>query len=104
MYGATPKTTDYAGEFIYENDTLRFINHEEGRILPDTASTAQHPWEYQYHLKDHLGNVRITFSEKTTTTQNTPPHWKKARTQNLRTTVTEATLAWANEQGPIHNY
>lgn len=67
VYGATPKTTDYSGEFIYENDTLRFINHEEGRILPDTASTAEHPWEYQYHLKDHLGNVRVTFSEKTTT-------------------------------------
>lgn len=67
VYGATPKTTDYAGEFIYENDTLRFINHEEGRILPDTSSTAQHPWEYQYHLKDHLGNVRVTFSENTTT-------------------------------------
>src|SRR5690606_28713354 len=69
VYGTTPKTTDYAGEFIYENDTLRFINHEEGRILPDTSSTAQHPCEYQYHLKDHLGNVRVTFSEKTTTTE-----------------------------------
>lgn len=67
VYGTQPKTTDYAGEFIYENDTLRFINHEEGRVLPDTSSTAQHPWEYQYHLKDHLGNVRVTFSEKTTT-------------------------------------
>lgn len=69
VYGAKPKLTDYAGEFIYENDTLRFINHEEGRVLPDTSSTAAHPWEYQYHLKDHLGNVRVTFSEKTTTTE-----------------------------------
>ncbi len=27
------KQTDYAGEFIYEDDMLRFINHEEGRIV-----------------------------------------------------------------------
>jgi RHS repeat-associated protein len=27
------KQTDYAGEFVYEDDMLRFINHEEGRIV-----------------------------------------------------------------------
>jgi RHS repeat-associated protein len=32
-FGATAKQTDYAGEFIYENDALQFINHDEGRIL-----------------------------------------------------------------------
>lgn len=53
------KTTDYTGEYIYENDTLRFINNEEGRIVPDGNG-----WEYQYHLKDHLGNVRMTFTSK----------------------------------------
>jgi RHS repeat-associated protein len=69
VYGTMAKITDYVGEFFYENDTLRFINHEEGRIVPDTSATAPYPWEYQYHLKDHLGNVRVTFSEKTTTTE-----------------------------------
>jgi RHS repeat-associated protein len=59
VYGATPKTTDYAGDFFYENDTLRFINHEEGRVVPDGSG-----WEHQYHLKDHLGNVRMTFTSK----------------------------------------
>lgn len=55
--GAIRKATDYSGEYIYENDTLRLINHDEGRILPKTS-------EYQYHLKDHLGNVRLTFTTK----------------------------------------
>jgi RHS repeat-associated protein len=38
---------------------LKFINHEEGRIV----TTGSAP-EYQYHLKDHLGNVRMTFTTK----------------------------------------
>lgn len=65
VYGATPKRTDYIGEMVFEGTTpaLKIINHTEGRILPDGAN-----WEYQYHLKDHLGNVRVTF----TTKQQTP--------------------------------
>jgi len=59
------KTTDYMGEFVYEdlNDgngsLLQFIQHEEGRVVPDYVGD---PWVYQYHIKDHLGNVRVTFS------------------------------------------
>jgi RHS repeat-associated protein len=30
------KKTDYVGEYFYENDTLKFINHEEGRVFPST--------------------------------------------------------------------
>ncbi len=60
------KRTDYVGEFIYETTqtvprALQFIQHEEGRIMPDRS-------EYQYHLKDHLGNVRLTFTTKPETT------------------------------------
>jgi RHS repeat-associated protein len=53
------KTTDYLGEYIYENNVLQFVNHEEGRIVTTGASP-----EYQYHLKDHLGNARLTFTSK----------------------------------------
>lgn len=59
--GVLEKSTDYAGEYIYENDTLQFINHEEGRIVSLSGVEGA---EYQYHLKDHLGNVRMTFTSK----------------------------------------
>jgi RHS repeat-associated protein len=58
--GMLKKRSDYAGEYFYENDTLKFVNHEEGRIV---FSQGGDP-EYQYHLKDHLGNVRVTFTSK----------------------------------------
>ena len=57
--GLLDKKTDYIGEFIYENDTLRFIQHEEGRVVPNESEGS---YEYQYHIKDHLGNVRLTFT------------------------------------------
>lgn len=57
--GSTTKQTDYMGEFIYEDHVLQFINHEEGRAIPTGQAGV---YEYQYHLKDHLGNVRVTFT------------------------------------------
>ncbi|MFZ1807622.1 MAG: RHS repeat-associated core domain-containing protein, partial [Cyclobacteriaceae bacterium] len=67
------KTTDYVGEYIYENDTLRFINTEEGRVVTPLSSGegAGGEVEYQYHLKDHLGNVRVTFTTKDEEEENT---------------------------------
>ncbi|MDH5380573.1 MAG: RHS repeat-associated core domain-containing protein, partial [Cyclobacteriaceae bacterium] len=63
------KTTYYMGEFIYEQldaspIDLQLINHEEGRVVKDELGA----WEYQYHLKDHLGNVRVTFTTKPAST------------------------------------
>ena len=62
--GSLKKTTDYVGEFIYEtiedgDRELALIQHDEGRLIYDDWG---HDWDYQYHLKDHLGNVRMTFS------------------------------------------
>jgi len=70
------KKCDYVGEFYYENDTLNFINHEEGRIVMKTATP-----EYQYHHKDHLGNVRVTFT--TQTTIDTPVATFETANQNV---------------------
>jgi RHS repeat-associated protein len=56
------KRSDYVGSLFLENDTLKFINHAEGRIIPAKVKTETN--EYQYNLKDHLGNVRLTFTTK----------------------------------------
>ena len=62
---ALKKKTDYAGEYLYENDTLKFIHHEEGRIVMVKEGQPISP-EYQYMLKDHLGNVRLMFTTEKT--------------------------------------
>jgi RHS repeat-associated protein len=33
--GVLKKRSDYRGEWFYENDTLRFVNHEEGRAVTE---------------------------------------------------------------------
>lgn len=48
----------YIGNFVYENSSLKYILHDEGRIVVN-GSTAT----YEYHLKDHLGNTRVAFQE-----------------------------------------
>ena len=57
------KVVDYVGGLVYENDKLQFMQHPEGRVLFHAATGDEEP-EYQYHLKDHLGNVRLTFTSK----------------------------------------
>ncbi len=56
---APEKTMDYIGSFVYENNELRYILIGEGRVMVNSNRT----YEYQYFLKDHLGNTRVTFSE-----------------------------------------
>jgi RHS repeat-associated protein len=38
-YAGQIKQTDYASEFMYENDVLKFVNHEEGRIVVQKNTT-----------------------------------------------------------------
>jgi RHS repeat-associated protein len=46
--------TDYAGNKIYKNGILYQLGHDEGRIIDG---------EYEYHIKDHLGNLRVAFRD-----------------------------------------
>lgn len=51
---------DYSGNFLYENDELKTIFTSEGRIIPfDNNGTVL--YKFEYNLKDHLGNTRVTF-------------------------------------------
>jgi YD repeat-containing protein len=53
------RQTDYVGDFVYENDTLKFIRHGDGRIMMTGASA-----EYQYELRDNKDNVRVMFTSQ----------------------------------------
>ncbi|MGN7825085.1 DUF6443 domain-containing protein, partial [Chitinophaga sp. 22536] len=57
--------TDYLGGFIYENDSLRFAGHEEGRIRTVYQAGQAPDFVYDYFVKDHLGNTRLVLTEQT---------------------------------------
>ncbi len=60
--GTRTSWTDYAGAMVYEKGILQFMPTEEGRALSPQASGGT-TWAYEYHLKDHLGNLRVAFRE-----------------------------------------
>jgi len=49
---------DYANGIVYKNGTIVFIPTEEGRAEPNAGT-----YNYTYDIKDHLGNVRVTFGK-----------------------------------------
>ncbi len=55
----TKITTDYIGNMIYQNGTLKQIQTPEGYIQGT-------PKEYYYYLKDHLGNARVVINSSGT--------------------------------------
>jgi RHS repeat-associated protein len=57
--GANTTSTLYLSNVVYQNDTLQFIGHEEGRMRPTVTG-----FVYDYMLKDHLGNVRVVLTEE----------------------------------------
>lgn len=56
--GGTISTTDYAGNFVYENNTLKQFFQEEGYVEPKGSG-----WQYVYQYKDIWGNIRLTYAD-----------------------------------------
>ncbi len=56
------KKVIYLGSFVYEEEggvcSLKYVLTDEGRLLTDGGTV-----QYEYYLKDHLGNVRATFRD-----------------------------------------
>ncbi len=52
-------TTDYAGNYVYKNGVLEFFNHPEGIVEHEADG-----YKYVYQFKDHLGNIRLSYSDK----------------------------------------
>jgi len=49
---------DYVGNFVYDNNAnLLFIGMDKGRLVPYNGT-----YRFEYFLKDHLGNTRVTFT------------------------------------------
>jgi RHS repeat-associated protein len=56
----TDTYTHYIGNVVYENGKLSYILTEEGRLV-NVGTNANPLFVYEYNLKDHLGNNRVTF-------------------------------------------
>jgi len=52
--------THYIGNIVYEGGNLSYILTEEGRLISEGSGTARR-FRFEYNLKDHLGNNRVSF-------------------------------------------
>lgn len=56
---STGGTTDYAGSFVYENNSLKQFSQSEGYVIYIAGI-----YNYIYQYKDHLGNNRLSYHDK----------------------------------------
>jgi RHS repeat-associated protein len=67
--GLNVTTTEYAGNYVYQtigagNTYLQFFNHAEGYVKSILdESDGSYDYEYIYQYKDHLGSVRLSYSD-----------------------------------------
>jgi RHS repeat-associated protein len=63
---ARTTTWIYQNNVVYKNDTLQYFSTEEGRARFDSSQAAGEAlkFDFDYFIRDHLGNVRMVLTEK----------------------------------------
>ncbi|MGD1845241.1 MAG: RHS repeat domain-containing protein [Salibacteraceae bacterium] len=51
----------YTNGFVYQGSMLEFFSTDEGRVTPLSSGSQQ--FQYEYHYRDHLGNLRLSFAD-----------------------------------------
>lgn len=101
-------TTMYMGGFVYESkaygnaalaslqytDQLQFIAHEEGKIR---LRTSDNTFQWDYFLKDHLGNVRMVITEE----DDNINQYEQLTFEDLN--VSQQNAQWENKDGQSIN-
>ncbi|HEY8958629.1 DUF6443 domain-containing protein [Chitinophaga sp.] len=109
--GGTPKvtTTDYIGGFVYKNDSLQYIGHEEGRIRASFKTGQPVAYNYDYFIKDHLGNTRLVLTDQTdlsmytATMETTSAATESALFSNIDNTRAPKPIGYPSEQDTAQN-
>ena len=52
-------TTQYSGNYVYQNNVLQFFNTEEGYVEPIGSGS----YDYVYQFKDQVGNIRLSYKD-----------------------------------------
>jgi len=92
--GSLTKTQDYVGEAVFADGLLDYLMHEEGRVAYEDNT-----YQYEYNVKDHLGNIRQVLRNPTTQSF-------MATMETGNSTEEEATFSQLSESrqlGPEHN-
>jgi len=63
IYWEDVTATDYIAGMVFEDGKAQFMHHDEGRALVRRNEEGTYEgFRYLYDMKDHLGNVRFTFT------------------------------------------
>ncbi|WP_345055661.1 DUF6443 domain-containing protein, partial [Hymenobacter glaciei] len=113
--GQPVQRTDYLGPFQYEQDSLRFFPHAEGRVLvffhrppfnPKAPSFTTYQREFVF--KDHLGNLRLAYrlgqvhTYRATLEQDRETHAREA--QQFDSLSVSAPIAFATARAHTSGY